>query len=301
MGDLKIDPNDNWYQKVGNEMVGKEKNKLAKIHELESTGMYIAQPKRDGIFGSAFSENSRTRAFSRNRKEKTGHGLPDIGQHNVIIGELGMGQEETVIRKKKYGHSFMDVFDILFLKGKYVGSEPMLKRAIEIVPEWHNTLPTEYQKYFIPIPTHIHGFVDLYLKEKEGIVIKKKDDGEYKIGGINYNHTRIKKKYDFDMVILGWNLSDAETKSYTPMARSVIVGQYFDGKLIKMGTIGGIPNQVAIDIAENFENKYRNQVVVATGYRRFESGAIRHGSWWKLRDDKDPKDCIFDSNGWWLI
>ena len=97
------------------------------------------------------------------------------------------------------------------------------------------------------------------------------------------------------MILMDFELSTATTKVGEPMVKNITVGQYMNGVLTKMTKIGALDNDISRKIAQNF-NKYKGKVLVVHGYCRFKSGAVRHPSFGGFRDDKDPKDCIFDKS-----
>jgi len=66
------------------------------------------------------------------------------------------------------------------------------------------------------------------------------------------------------------------------------VGQYKDGVLTPIMSVGG-----------GFSDAHREMVwtsgtvIEVVGKARFESGALRHSNFIRVRDDKRPEDCLF--------
>ena len=282
-----------WYQGCGDSIEGSEERKLELLENMEQTGDYYAQPKCDGIWAVIFGVHGKNIILSRNSQQKKLEELPFVGEGCAIVGELGYGSQEAATRKEKLGHGFIDVFDILYFEGGYVGAEPEAKRRVhflEIWSLWQNL--SGNKEYFNLLPVWLDGFADHYKQQPEGLVLKKKNNGQYICDSKNPGWIKVKKEYDWDMVVMDWELSDATTKSSVPTAKNIITGQYKNGKLTAMCKIGGLSLDLAEDIAQNF-NSYKGEVVVVHGYSRFKSGAIRHPGFIRFRDDKLPAECVY--------
>ena len=298
MNDIQFDPKALWYQGCAISLEGEESEKIAVLDKLEKSGQYYAQPKCDGIWASLWGEGGQTRAFSRNRLEKADHGLPGVGDGNCIVGELGYGSQHSKERKKKLGYSFADVFDILWFDGHYVGDRGERSRR-GILKSWWYSLPEDTRKHFILLPVWLDRFSDRYVKEHEGLVVKKKNLGAWQCGTKHPDWIKAKKEQDYDVVIMGWELSNATTKVAEPMCKNVVVGQYIGGQLKRMGKVGSIPHELSKKIAQDF-GKFTGRVIVVRSNMRFNSGSFRHiklapfvGEY-PFRDDKNPEDCTWE-------
>lgn len=240
---IQLDLTALWYQGCAVTLEGEEDEKLAALDKLEKSGQYYAQPKCDGIWASLWGEGDSTRAFSRNQLEKDGHGLPGVGDGNCIVAELGYGSQHSLQRRAKLGHSFADVFDILWLNGKYVGDEPERVRR-SLLKGWWYGLPKDTRKHFNLLPVWLDRFAERYQKQHEGLVIKKKDLGAWRRGTKHPDWIKCKKEQDYDVIIMDWELSTATTKSSEPTCKNITVGQYVDGRLKAMGKVGNIPHEL---------------------------------------------------------
>ena len=272
--------------------MGTEKQKEAELTRLEKSGNYFAQSKCDGIFVSVESDGKKNTILSRNNKEKE-YPLPILPKGTLITGELGYGSEESTKRLEEIGHEFMDVYDILMLNGKSTAGFPDWER-FQMLKIFISKLPKKDQKFFIVVPCYTKDFVKHYRKEHEGLVLKSMSpDSEYKAGTTNTDWIKAKHEYDFDMILMDYEISTAETKTKVPMAKNLIVGQYVDGKLKEMTKVGSLPLDLCVDVVKNWSD-YMGRVLTVHGYKRFKSGAVRHPSFAGWRDDKDPQDCIFN-------
>ena len=295
---MQIDYTKIWYQGCGEKVEGTEKEKYAALEEMERSGNYYAQPKCDGIWSIIFGVKDDfpmyiewNKILSRNALEKTEYELPFVGKGNGIVGELGYGSQHSLARKAKYGYNFMDVFEILFYQGKYVGDSSEQKRRFWL-RQWHDNLPEDNKKHFKILPLWFSRFVERYKKQPEGLIIKKRFNGAYIPGTKSKLWIKCKKEYDWDMVLMDFELSTATTKVGEPMVKNLIFGQYVNSVLKKMTKVGALDNDMSRKIAQDFK-KYKGMVGVVHGYCQFDSGGIRHPSFGGFRDDKDAKDCIF--------
>ena len=297
---MQIDYTKIWYQGCKGVIKGTEPQKYAELQKMEDSGDYFAQPKCDGIwsiiFGDALMLPSQkidefNKTFSRTTEEKNKYKLPFVGFKTAIVGELGYGSQHSNRRRKRLGYNFIDVFEILFYKGKYVGDLPEKDRRA-VLREWHSTLPADDQKHFKVLPLWFSRFVKRYKKQPEGLILKKRFNGGYTPDSKIKDWIKCKKEYDWDMVLMDFELSTATTKVGEPMVKNLIFGQYVNGLLQEMTKVGALDNDMSRKIAQNF-SKYKGKIAVVHGYQQFESGGIRHPSFGGFRDDKFAKDCIF--------
>jgi len=149
---MQIDYTKIWYQGCGNQIEGTEPVKYIILEKMEKSGNFYAQPKCDGIWAINFGMKDDcpmwiewNKILSRAVGEKD-YELPWVGKGNGIVGELGYGSQHSLDRKAKFGYNFMDVFDILFYEGKYLGDLPEKERR-EKLREWHSTLSIDDQKH----------------------------------------------------------------------------------------------------------------------------------------------------------
>lgn len=65
----------------------------------------------------------------------------------------------------------------------------------------------------------------------------------------------------------------------------------FDGKLTEVTQTSGFPFELRKEFSDN-PKKYIGRVVELGGYQVFASGAMRHSSFLRFREDREPKDCV---------
>lgn len=102
---------------------------------------------------------------------------------------------------------------------------------------------------------------------------------------------RMKKNVSMDYVILAITPSTSTTyKGWG--AKSISGGLYEKGKLVKKVNISGMTNDQRRELWTNRE-KLVGKVFEATGKLLFTSGALRHPSFERIRDDKKPRECVW--------
>jgi len=280
------------YQRCGSAILGTEKQKEKTLTELEESGKYFAQSKCDGIWSVISSDGKKNTILSRNGKEKE-YNLPILPKGYTLTGELGYGSEESKKRLEEIGHEFMDVYDILEYNGMSVKHYSDWDR-FELLSQVVKKFSKKDQEYFRLVNCYVTNFVEHYNKENEGLVLKPfGKNTEYVPGTTNVEWIKCKHEYDFDMVVMDYEISTAETKVAVPMARCLLVGQYVNNKLKQMTKVGSLPIDLCAEVVADFE-KFKNRVITVHGYKRFKSGAVRHPSFKGFRDDKDATDCIFN-------
>jgi len=281
-----------YYQRCGSSLLGTEEEKIAALNELEKSGKYFAQSKCDGIWAVCIGNRKSNKIISRNGKEKP-YDLPVLNAGLTITGELGYGSEESTKRFEEIGHEFMDVYDILTIDGNSVTHLSDYER-FNLLKSVVSRMPKEMREYYLPVKCYTKDFVKHYNEENEGLVLKPlKKDSNYKAGTTNVDWIKVKHEYDFDMVIMDYEISTAETKVSIPMAKNLIVGQYVGNELKRMTKVGSLPLQLCKDVVADFDS-YKGKVITVHGYKRFKTGAVRHPSFKCFRDDKDAKDCVFN-------
>lgn len=266
------------------------------LGSFEKAGDHFAEPKLDGIWIIAFADGNQVRFWSRNCKEK-GYGLSNwkLPAGTALIGELGFGTEHATERRAAFGHDFMDVFSVLISDYKptlHLGEDDRRKQTEAFMA----SLNASTQERFRLVPRFDQNFVKEYHTQHEGLVLKLKGNGktQYRGGGIKVPHwLKAKKWMEADMVIMDRTISKAGTKTTVPMIEALVCGQYVKGQLKSLVRVGSMTNEWSVEFAANFP-KYKGQVITIAHFGQFKSGALRHPSMMRLREDKDPAECVFE-------
>ena len=270
-----------------------------KLEGLEATEAWVAEPKRDGIWCIAFFDALGVEFFSRTCERKP-YSLDKLNIPSLhgcaLIGELGYGSQESIRRRKQLGIDFMDVYDVAVFDYRVVTDlddehrrgvmETLLTRAAD------DNDPAIL--HFLRTPRWTKGFKKEYQLQPEGLILKPRHGGFAYTPGRKVNHwIKVKKDHTVDMVIMGWVESDAETKRGKGMIEFIRCGMYVNGELKELVHVGSMTHELSKDIYANWK-KYEMKVVELKHFGQFRSGALRHPSVFRMRDDKRAEDCIFD-------
>lgn len=81
---------------------------------------------------------------------------------------------------------------------------------------------------------------------------------------------------------------------YNGWKTAMTLGLYKDGKLVEVGRVAsGFTDALRQDMAENPDN-YISHVVECEAMSTTKDGALRHPVFVKMRDDKNPEDCLWE-------
>jgi ATP-dependent DNA ligase len=285
-----------------------------------SKSTYLAEQKYDGIYCMlTFDENGKLSLISRNMKVKENEQLESLRAYlenyfhlkdSVVNGELAFSTQAGTEYQKLYGHSKIDVFDILKYKGKELHTKSLLARKLILRDLIHkDDSYIKLSPWICSDPkvtpwnedNNTHSFNEKVLawfnklvsEGKEGLVIKDMNDTSYEFGGKSKLWYKIKKLVSNDYVIMGYDNSDSIKYSKLDWIKNIICGLYEGTELIEKVKVGSMTEEVRKEISLN-KDKYKGTVIEVAGFEIFKSGSIRHPSFLRFRDDKDIEDCKWE-------
>lgn len=246
---------------------------------------YFAQEKIDGERCVVFITSTGLRLFSRSAGvadptrplEKKGYPHLNILRFPTLAG--------TILDSEVKDGKLM-VFDVLNLCGQTlvgVGLEARIEtlQKLEISGEHIVLLPyarTDEEK---------EGLLNRVMAEGgEGLMFKYYRGGYVKGGRPKGNWYKLKSSIQIDCVVMGFFKGTA-----SPVG-SIIFGQFVDGKLKELGRAAGLTLAMRHDMATH-PKKYLGRVMTVRGQKRFETGALRHPTFQRFRDDKQPSECVW--------
>ena len=264
------------------------------LDAYEHSGLYVAEPKRDGMWAVCIA-NGTQRLVSRQGHDKVLL-LPPLPPGTIVVGELGYGSQAATRRAQQCGHPFMDVFDLLQVGGTDVSHHDDNTRRELLEATWASWSP-EVQAHFLLVPRIHTGFRSLYETEAEGIVLKQVHQREprpYVCGGRNPYWLKVKRRLTVEMVLRDYVLSEAESFKGMTLARSVTCGVYRQGALIPLVNVGAFSIELKRELVRNWP-RYHGTVAEIACFHVFTSGSLRHPSLVRLREDKAPHECTWES------
>jgi hypothetical protein len=96
------------------------------------------------------------------------------------------------------------------------------------------------------------------------------------------------------MVLMDYQLSAAISYHGQQIARHVTCGVYKQGVLVPLVQVGAFPVALKRDIVQHWDSYY-GQVAELACFQVFRSGALRHPSLVRIRDDKAPQECTWEA------
>ncbi|MGN6248428.1 MAG: DNA ligase D [Ginsengibacter sp.] len=294
---------------------------------------WFYEVKWDGYRAIAFIEDGEVSLSSRNSKSFDDKFYPihdelkSLKINAVFDGEIVSLNEKGKAdfgglqswRSEADGSLVYYVFDILWFEGKDLMGLPLDQRR-EIL---ESVLPqSETIRLSESFDTNgIDFFKVVEHMSLEGIMAKRKDS-LYLPGTRSKDWLKIKTEGRQEVVIGGFTKNEGSSKKFS----SLLVGFYQDKKLVFTGKIGtGFNTKVQNELMEKFEpliipdcpfinepnvnepSRFRPnpphadafwlkpELVCEASYRDIsKDGTMRHASFQGLREDKDPKDVVFE-------
>ncbi len=267
------------------------------IIENLSRGSYLVEPKFDGIFTSIRKKNNKIEVWSRRGERKSTleellKGSIDTFPSDIwLLGEAEYGSQAGRIAVEKRGYPVIHIFDLVEDENEnkdIVRRKNKLNKLLSNLEEKHLE-PVEHK---IIRARKIPETFKRYIKQGyEGIVIKEIDK-DFK----SENWLKQKKILTDEFVIMGYEFGNADwhwIRNYQIPKRGVvgniICGLWKANKLVRVMRVGQMPFAVRLGLTLH-PKKYLGRAVEIKGFERFESGALRHASFIRFRNDLSAKE-----------
>jgi len=307
------------YQGCGEQIVLRNKGKTSEpdfeqLLELENSGKYAAEPKFDGVWVAIFYDGKSLFVFSRNGKVEHVK-LPSeyLAPQSILIGELCKG-----------GYTLVNIFDVLMWDGASFFDYPYVIRTAVLTDIFTSEL-SFCNSFFRKVQSFLSGWVDLYKKQPEGIILKKLSS-KY-VGGYTKDFIKVKKWFTEDLVCMGWYPIQGKEKislivgvykkcskeeqlakieefkklgnTYITKKEDILM-QEIKGKkyyLVPVCSVGGMSRKNCKRLSENFA-LYEGRVVEVQHWGYLDEGLLAHPSVFEsagdlgFRLDKDRRDCL---------
>jgi len=270
---------------------------------------YIADLKLDGNWGEfRFDSQCRLRVTSRSGMDATNRkGIRECVERleasalkcrlhdTILIVENMIGTQIGVKAQEEFGFAPNIVFDVLGLQGKNIcdvflmerrrQQEEIVRKLQAHLPEgmlrnvewWDGKFKTQYDK--------------VVARGGEGLVLKLKNS-IYRSGVDSPDWIKCKKEVESDMVLMGVTFSDAKSYVGEGLIKCIRVGMFRDGELVHVNDVGAMTVEDRRWFTKNWKANVGKLVVEIHGWERFESGALRHPAFRRIRTDKRVEECI---------
>ena len=246
---------------------------------IKDAGEVIIEPKEDGHYCEMKVDCGIAIGYSRTGKktfERKTH-LP----YGTYYGERRFGTSWA----KNLPEEFYDTVVLFDCEIPELGDRPYYDRLkfIEL-----NTKEDGWLfciEYVIAYKQEIFDFKKKAIENGyEGVVVRLPNDW-------TFNASRLKKDVTNDYVIMGYTDSDAEKYSKNNWIKNILVGIHKDGKLTQVMRVGSMNEDVRDLLSKNKEANI-GRVIEVRGFQLFKSGAMRHPSFVRFRDDKTSEECV---------
>jgi ATP-dependent DNA ligase len=276
------------------------------IIENPAQGSYLVEPKFDGIFTSIRKHKGKIEVWSRRGERKTFlEGLLKDSLYKFpsdiwLLGEAEYGSQAGRIAVEKRGYPVIHVFDMVEAKDEdkdIVKRKNKLNKLLIKLEEKH----LELVDGNIVKAKKIPDVFKQYIKQGyEGIVIKDIDKA-FK----TENWWKKKKVLTDEFIIVGYEFSQTDwayIKNYDipkkGVVGNIVCGLWKENKLVQVMRVGQMPFGVRLELT-HYPKKYLGKVVEIKGFERFESGALRHASFVRFRNDLSANHLKRKFNNEW--
>lgn len=256
----------------------------------EKSGLWAAEEKRDGAWGEVkIGEDGKIKSItSRVGKPFGGDltaGLVGLQTHlpnSVLVGELEAASEAATDRYKAIGYRRIHIFDAPVIAGMAITEKDYETRR-QVVEQFVPGTTEEVRKRLLVVRRAISDFGSFYKDVMsdggEGLVFKKKTSLYRPQGSDGKTEEWVRcKSYSFvDYIVMRVGKSEGG-------ADNLKVGLYIDGKLTECCTIKNTPRGLNLQTLVG-------KVIECKGAEVMKSGALRHGHFERVREDKLPEDC----------
>jgi len=273
------------------------------IARYEGQGCWFADEKKDGAWAEAKTNESGviTSLVSRTGKAFTPDetsgllGLPTPIPNTTFVAELEAKSPAATARYKSLGYRRLHLFDVICLLGEDLRPDKRRNRSGTVIHERRALLELAVTKFTdpaiakrLPIVRQVKAGFELFYRHVmadggEGLVFKKVGSlyQPFNSDGKVSEWHRCKPYRFVDYVVLSIGKSPSGQDNFQ-------VGLYVKGTLKRICTIKNPP--VNLDLPSLV-----GKVIECKGGEIFPSGALRHGHFERVRDDKLPEHCTLES------
>lgn len=241
----------------------------------------LVQPKYDGWWACVAIKRGVAAIYSRQGMLKAtadAKKAPDC----VLIGEYLVGTQRAVGTKSE---GKLMVFDAVEVGRHAFANEYEYRERLSIAKRIVRDVAWMEPTWCYDIETRRVAWQECLAARGEGLVFRNQAD-LYGTGAIG----RVKRTFTVDYVVM--DVLPGEGKHKGRMG-AVVCGLFEGRELVqKVRVGGGWSDQQRHEIWRR-PGSYIGRVLEVRGWQVFDSGAVRHPSAVRFRDDKSPTDCVW--------
>jgi ATP-dependent DNA ligase len=264
------------------------------LDQLEATGLYVAEEKFDGYWVEVTTDaqGNISKLVGRSGKTFSGDNVRGLLNswlgvpNSIFVGELEAGTEAANKTAPKFGSRRIHIFDVVQLLGTSTVDHVYEKRR-ELLELMFNHPKIQALQTIVLVKQAKHSFRQFFnsvvSNGGEGLVIKRlgKQYKSHSTSGKTDHWLRCKKFRYVDYVVVDVGHSEGGSLNLE-------VGLFVNGSCKRVATIKNLPRSL---------DPYRliGTVIECKGAEVHSSGALRHGHFERIRDDKLPEECTLES------
>lgn len=255
-------------------------------------GKWAAEEKHDGHWAEVVTDAEGKVISITGRSGKTFsnmnvHGLLGMQTglaNSVFATEIEAGTEAANQRFDKLGYRRLWAFDLIKLLGQDVTRLPYEKRRELLEMAVTKVNSPKFQVTRRVTSGFASFYEDVMNGEGEGLVLKRLGTSynPYGASGKTDDWVRCKAFRYVDYVVTEIGKSDGGSDNFQ-------VGLFFGKQLQRVATIKNLPKEITNPHA------FVGKVIECKGLEMHKSGALRHGHFERLREDKFPEECTYEA------
>lgn len=305
----------------------------ATIQRITKSRVIVAELKLDGMREVLANINGVVTMTGRRDSVKTGMKIDKIGHvphlrhwmlrlpetvldgelyypganSNQIVSIMGSSSAEAIEKQMERGLLRFVAFDLLVDLGVVMTDLPYLERRSRLCAVCANLNTPLIQPVAVLGQNGDQGvlrdeFIEITYQQAvsqgyEGLILKNVD-GPYS----HLEWAKVKPTASYDMVIVGYETSTSDTYAGNGIA-ALRLGLFdYAGKLVEVTRCSGLTDEWRRDFYTDYtamqhqpphEPRFVGMVVTVLAQQMFDTGALRHPRFIKLRPEAEPKDQTF--------
>ena len=262
---------------------------------LEATCLYAAEEKNDGHWCEATTDEEGTVVSLRGRSGKAFtnsnvEGLLGLRTHlpdTVLVGELEAGTEAATTKFDSFGIRRIHVFDAVQVLGRSVVDLPYERRRDLLEMALVCSKDESFTSRVRLTRRVTEGFSEFHRRVVEeggeGLVLKKlgRPYRPHGASGKTDDWVKMKRHRFVDYVVVGVGKSAGGSDNLQ-------VGLFIEGTLQRVCGIKQPPSHLNL-------HELVGRVIECRGAEVHSSGALRHGHFERVREDKNIEDCTLNA------
>lgn len=266
---------------------------------------WVMEPKYDGHRILIYVDGKRARIFTGGGREKTGK-LPHVetaiaerfpdgtwldGEAIALDGKTaGWGIVQSVLGSGSLHPRHREIeyacFDLLKHGDVRAFGIPLHARRDALADAWSSHESVFLVPRLEPTREQIDKLLDAGW---EGVMLKN-PGSLYFPGTRSREWLKVKTTATVDVVVMGFTDGNA---GFTGFIGSAVFGQYKNGRLVERGRCSGMDMKTRTDMTKN-KKKWTGRTIEVSYNGRVGGDAYRHPQFVRARDDKEPKECVWE-------